>query len=123
MLHIVRRSVLLAISGWLFAGSVIASGSIGTGAGKVSARAAYSLGKALTFYQMVCNNCPILKDELTRERAQSLSSSLEAVQKGGEAHAGDEEAVQALCDDSTADDKECAVRMELVRYFLSRRYR
>ena len=123
MLQFVRLGMLLAAGAWLFAGSVEASGSIGTGAGKVSPRAAYSQGKALTFNQMVCNDCPLQKSDLDRERAASLTASLQAVYEGGQAAADDAQAVQALCDGATADDEECALRMELVHYFLSRRYK
>ena len=124
MLQFVRLGMLLAAGTWLCAGSVEASGSIGTGAGKVSPRAAYSQGKALTFNEMVCNDCPLQKGDLDRERAASLTASLQAVYEGGQAAAGDAEAVRALCGGgATADDEECALRMELVHYFLSRRYK
>ena len=124
MLQFVRLGMLLAAGAWLCAGSVEASGSIGTGAGKVSPRAAYSQGKALTFNEMVCDDCPLQKSALDRERAASLTASLQAVYEGGQAAAGDAEAVRALCGGgATADDEECALRMELVHYFLSRRYK
>ena len=123
MLQFVRLGMLLAAGAWLCADSVEASGSIGTGAGKVSPRAAYSQGKALTFNEMVCDDCPLQKSDLDRERAASLTASLQAVHEGGQAEAGDAEAVRALCGGATADDEECALRMELVHYFLSRRYK
>ena len=124
MSRFIHCGVLLAAGMWLMSDSAGASGSIGTGAGKVSPRAAYSQGKALTFNQMVCNDCPLQKSDLDRERAASLTASLQAVYEGGQAAAGDAEAVRALCGGgATADDEECALRMELVHYFLSRRYK
>ena len=123
MLRFVCPGLALAAGLWLIPGLVEASGSIGTGAGKVSPRAAYSQGKALTFNEMVCDDCPLQKSELDRDRAASLTASLQAVYEGGQAEAGDAAAVQALCGGATADDEECALRMELVHYFLSRRYK
>ncbi|MCY4600438.1 MAG: hypothetical protein OXF27_11030 [Acidobacteria bacterium] len=123
MLRFIHLGVLLAAGSWLIPGSVDASGSIGTGAGKVSPRAAYSQGKALTFNEIVCDDCPIQKDELDRDRAESLTASLQAVYEGGQAQAGDADAVRALCAGATADDEDCALKMELVHYFLSRRYK
>ena len=123
MLRLVNLGVLLTAGIWLMSDSAGASGSIGTGAGKVSPRAAYSQGKALTFNEMVCDDCPLQKNELNRERAASLTASLLAVYDGGQAAAGDTEAVQALCGDMTVEDEDCALKMELVHYFLSRRYK
>ena len=123
MLRFIRLGVLLAAGVWLIPGSADASGSIGTGAGKVSPRAAYSQGKALTFNEMVCDDCPLQKNELDRERAESLTASLQAVYEGGQAQAGDGAAVGALCGGAAVDDEDCALKMELVHYFLSRRYK
>ena len=123
MLRFIRLGVLLAAGIWLMPGSAEASGSIGTGAGKVSPRAAYSQGKALMFNEMVCDDCPIQKSDLNRERAESLTTSLLAVYEGGQAQAGDGAAVSALCGGAAADDEDCALKMELVHYFLSRRYK
>ena len=123
MLRFIRIGVLLAAGLWLIPGSVDASGSIGTGAGKVSPRAAYSQGKALTFNEMVCDDCPIQKGELDRDRAESLTASLLAMYEGGQAQAGDSAAVSALCGGATVDDEDCSLKMELVHYFLSRRYK
>ena len=121
MKRLLCAGALLAAGLWLAAGSVEASGSIGTGAGKVSPRAAYSQGKALTFDTMVCSDCPL--QELDRERAQSLTASLQAVYEGGQAAAADSAAVGALCGGAAASDADCQLKMELVHYFLSRRYR
>ena len=123
MLRFIHLGVLLAAGSWLIPGSVDASGSIGTGAGKVSPRAAYSQGKALTFNEIVCDDCPIQKDDLDRDRAESLTASLQAVYEGGQAQAGDADAVRALCAGATVDEEDCALKMELVHYFLSRRYK
>ena len=122
-MRFIHFGVLLAAGLWLMPHSAGASGSIGTGAGKVSPRAAYSQGKALTFNEMVCDDCPLQKDDLNRERAESLTASLQAVYEGGQAQPGDGDAVRALCGGATVDDEDCALRMELVHYFLTRRYK
>ena len=96
------------------------SGSIGTGPGQISPRKAYSQGKALTFKLLVCGDCPLEKSELDRERALSLTASLEAVYEGEETGSPDDEAVQALCEAGVDD---CDIRMEVVHYFLSRRFK
>lgn len=97
-----------------------ASGSIGVGAGKLSPRAAYAQGKALTFKELVCDGCPLGKNELDKERAMSLTRSLEAAYEGEKAGTADDEAVQVLCGAGVED---CKLRMETVHYFLSRRFR
>ena len=116
-----KRSVLL---GMLLAGGLLllhasaeASGSIGTGAGKVSPRAAYSQGKALTFDTLVCNDCPVRR--LDRDRAGSLRADLEAAHSAGDATAE----VTALCGSAAVQGDECTLRLELVYYFLTRRYK
>ncbi len=64
------------------------------------------------------------KNELDRDRARSLTASLEAVYEGGEAGTADDGAVRALCGGATAaEDEDCALKMELVHYFLTRRYK
>ena len=103
--------------------SVEASGSIGPGAGKISPRAAYSQGKALTFDVLVCDDCPIQRSELDRDRARSLTASLEAAYEGNQAGTPDDEAVGAVCGGGAVQGDECQLRMELVHYFLSRRYK
>lgn len=116
-----KRSVLL---GMLLAGGLLllhasaeASGSIGAGAGKVSPRAAYSQGKALTFDTLVCNGCPVQR--LDRSRAESLRADLEAAHSAGDAT----EEVTALCGGAAVQGDECTLRLELVYYFLTRRYK
>ncbi len=116
-------AVLLAAGIFLVQGSVEASGSIGAGAGKVSPRAAYSQGKALTFDLLVCDSCPVQRDELDRDRAVSLTASLVAVFDGNETGSPDDEAVTAVCGGGAVQGEECNLRMELVHYFLSRRYK
>ena len=123
MMRPVFLGVLLAAGIGLFHLSAEASGSIGPGAGKISPRAAYSQGKALTFNVLVCNDCPIQRGELDRARARSLTASLEAAYEGNTTGTADDEAVQALCGGGAIQGDECTVRMELVHYFLTRRYK
>ena len=123
MMRPVFLGVLLAAGIGLFHLSAEASGSIGPGAGKISPRAAYSQGKALTFNVLVCNDCPIQRGELDRARARSLTASLEAAYEGNTTGTADDEAVSALCGGGAIQGDECTVRMELVHYFLTRRYK
>ena len=116
-------TVLLAAGVGLFQLWVSASGSIGPGAGKVSPRAAYSKGKALTFDLLVCDSCPLKKGELDRDRARSLTASLVAVYNGKKTGSPDDEAVTALCGKGDVQDEECKMRMEVVHYFLTRRFK
>ena len=116
-----KRSVLL---GMLLAGGILllhasveASGSIGAGAGKVSPRAAYSQGKALTFDTLVCNGCPVQR--LDRNRAETLRADLETAHSAGDAT----EEVTALCGGAAVQGDECTLKLELVYYFLTRRYK
>jgi hypothetical protein len=102
---------------------VSASGSIGPGSGRVSPRAAYSKGKALTFDLLVCGSCPIKKGELNRDRARSLTASLVAVYNGKKTGSPDDEAVAALCGKGDVQDEECKMRMEVVHYYLTRRFK
>ena len=122
MMRSLCLGVLLAAGIGLFHLSASASGSIGAGAGKVSPRAAYSQGKALTFDELVCDSCPVQKNELDRDRAESLTASLVAVDAGTGSDA-DGELVAALCDGASAQSEDCNLRMELVHYFLTRRYK
>ena len=119
MMRSIFLGLLLAGGIGLLHVSAEASGSIGPGAGKISPRAAYSQGKALTFDVLVCDDCPIQRSELDRDRARSLTASLEAAYEGGETGSPDDAAVQVLC--AGADD--CQLKMELVHYFLTRRYK
>ena len=109
--------VVLAGGILLLHASVEASGSIGTGAGKVSPRAAYSQGKALTFDTLVCGDCPVQR--LDRNRAESLRADLEAAHSAGDATAE----VAALCGGAAVQGDECTLKLELVYYFLTRRYK
>jgi len=104
-----------------FSPSVIApSGSIGTGPGQISPRKAYAQGKSLTFKVLACKGCPIQKSEINRERAMSLAASLEAVYAEEETGSSDDEVVMSLCGPEVED---CGIRLEVVHYFLTRRYR
>ena len=125
MRHCFFLAVLLAGGIGLIHGSAEASGSIGAGAGagKVSPRAAYSQGKALTFDLLVCDSCPLQKNDLDRDRAVSLTTSLVAVFEGNETGSPDDEAVSAVCGGGAVQGGECNLRMELVHYFLTRRFK
>ena len=123
MKKFVLAAVVLAGGVGLFQLRVSASGSIGPGSGKVSPRAAYSKGKALTFDLLVCDSCPIKKDELDRDRARSLTASLVAVYNGKKTGSADDEAVAALCGKGEVQGEECKTRMEVVHYFLTRRFK
>ena len=120
MIRSICLSVLLAAAIGFVHTPVWASGSIGPGQGKLSPRAAYSQGKKLTFDRLVCDDCPMQKNELDAERARSLTASLEAAHEGNETGSPDDAAVQALCDPGEDD---CKVRMEVVHYFLTRRFK
>ncbi len=115
----------MAFAAWagLFQVSVSASGSVGPGAGKVSARAAYSQGKALTFDLLVCDSCPLSRDGLDRDRARSLTASLVAVHAGKNTGSSDDEVVTALCGGGAVQGQDCKLRMELAHYFLTRRFK
>ena len=117
MKRFVLLGALLVASLVLVHGWAEASGSIGAGAGKVSPRAAYSQGKALTFDALVCNGCPVQR--LDRNRTESLRADLEAAHSAGDATAE----VTALCGGAAVQGDECTLRMELVHYFLTRRYK
>ncbi len=106
-----------------FAAPVIApSGSIGTGPGQISPRKAYAQGKSLTFKVLACKGCPIQKSELDKDRAVSLAASLEAVYADEETGSPDDDIVRGLCGPDT-EEKDCGIRMEVVHYFLTRRYK
>lgn len=117
MIRTTFLAVLLAAGIGLLHGSVEASGSIGAGAGKVSPRAAYSQGKALTFDTLVCNGCPVQR--LDRNRAESLRTDLETAHSAGDATSE----VTALCGGAAVQGDECTLKLELVYYFLTRRYK
>lgn len=106
-----------------FTAPVIApSGSIGTGPGQISPRKAYAQGKSLTFKVLACKGCPIQKTELDKDRAVSLAASLEAVYADEETGSPDDDIVRGLCGPDT-EEKDCGIRMEVVHYFLTRRYK
>ena len=123
MKQFVIGGVLFAAGVGLFQVVVSASGSVGPGAGKVSPRAAYSQGKALTFDLLVCDSCPLSRSELDRDRARSLTASLVAVHDGNESGSSDDKAVGALCADTAAQSEDCKLKMELVHYYLTRRFK
>ncbi len=111
------------ILGALWQASASASGSLSAGGG-VSARDAYTQGKALTFKKLVCSSCPIQRGELNKERAQSLKNSLEARDAATKPGTPDDEHIQVLCPGSQGGD--CAGKadeQELVHYYLTRRYK
>lgn len=121
MLRTIFAGALLAAGLALLPAAGAASGSIGVGAGKLSPRAAYAQGKALTYSELACNDgCPLAKNELDADRARSLTASLEAAYDGETTGSPDDEAVGALCGEGVED---CNLRMETVHYFLSRRFR
>ncbi len=121
MLRTILAGILLAAGLAVLPSAGSASGSIGVGAGKLSPRAAYAQGKALTYSELVCDDeCPLAKSELDADRARSLTASLEAAYDGETTGTPDDEAVQALCGEGVED---CNLRMETVHYFLSRRFR
>jgi hypothetical protein len=120
MIRTIVAGALLAAGMGTASLSDAASGSIGVGAGKLSPRAAYAQGKALTFQELVCDGCPLQKNELSKDRARSLTRSLEAAYEGEKAGTADDDAIQALCG---AGIEDCKLRMETVHYFLTRRFR
>ena len=96
------------------------SGSIGTGPGQINPRKAYAQGKSLTFKVLACKTCPIQASELDRDRAMSLAASLEALYADEETGSPDDDVVYSLCSSEVED---CGIRLEVVHYFLTRRYR
>lgn len=119
----IRSICLLALAIVLFGftpHAIAPSGSIGTGPGQISPRKAYAQGKSLTFKVLACKTCPIQKSELDRDRAMSLAASLEAVYAEEETGSADDDVVKSLCG---PDIEDCGIRLEVVHYFLTRRYR
>ncbi len=108
------------IAAWIVVGvaivlvqsSVFASGSIRPG-GTISARDAYTQGKALTFQKLVCASCPISSGELNRDRAISLKNSLEARDESDKPGTPDDEHIKVLDRDE----------QEMVHYYLLRRFK
>ena len=103
-------SAVVFLHGW-----AEASGSIGAGAGKVSPRAAYSPGKALNFDALVCGDCPARR--VDGAAAAALRASLEGAHWAGDATVQ----VAAVCGAAAVHGAECALKLELVHYFLTRR--
>ena len=96
-----------------------ASGSVGPGGAKATARADYAKGKAIVFRELVCKTCPIQRREFNRARAQNLVISLRAV---AESPIGSqvEDVIQTLCSGGMSA---CAAKLKLVQVYLQRRYR
>ena len=122
MIRSICLFVVVAVFFGFTAPAIAPSGSIGTGPGQISPRKAYAQGKSLTFKVLACKGCPIEKSELDRDRAISLAASLEAVYAEEETGSPYDEAVKGLCGPDTEED-DCGIRMEVVHYFLTRRYK
>lgn len=120
MRAIVFAGVFLATGAELFRVSVSVSGSAGPGTAKVSPRAAYSPGKALTFNLLVYDSCPLSKGEPHRDRVRSLTASLVTVHDSNETGSSDDKAVTALCGDGAVQGDDWKLKMELVHYYLTR---
>ena len=120
MIRVVCSATLVAVLFGFTPAVTSFSGSIGTGPGQISPRKAYAQGKSLTFKVLACSDCPLQKNELDRDRARSLAASLEAVYAEEETGSPDDKVVKALC---TAETEDCGIRMEVVHYFLTRRYK
>lgn len=100
-----------------------ASGSVGPGNSKLSARGAYTTGKALVFRELVCRTCPIQKRELDRTRARSLKASLEAAFEDEKPGTPDDDNINVLCTGKVQSARECAARIQFVLAYLDKRYR
>ena len=114
---------ILLVAGIALVSSVpaSASGSVAPGGGKINTRAAYALGKSITFRELVCRrSCPITRRELNRARARSLKDSLESAFDENKVSTPDDEHIKVLCNGQA---EQCAARLELVNYYLTRRYR
>jgi hypothetical protein len=110
----------------------MASGSIGVGSGGIGTKAAYRQGKKLFYSKIVCSECPIQRDDMTRERAVSLAQSLETrnEEKSPEDMTEDDGIIKLLCrhpvEQSAEEAGDCADKpdeQEMVHYFLNRRYK
>ena len=122
MLKPVGWAALLILATGAGGNLLVASGSISAGRG-ISPRAAYSQGKALTFSKLVCNSCPIKRNELDKGRAQSLKNSLEARDEAEKPGTPDDEYINVLCPGATTGCSEGVDEQELVHYYLTRRYK
>ena len=121
MQRLIYVGILLVAGIALVSVPASASGSVTPGGGKINTRAAYALGKSITFRELVCRrNCPISRRELNRARARSLKDSLESAFDENKVSTPDDEHIKVLCNGNAED---CAARLELVNYYLTRRYR
>lgn len=102
---------------------VLASGSVGPGNSNVSARGAYTTGKALVFRELACRDCPLERRELNRQRARSLKASLEAAFAEEKPGTPDDDHIKVLCTGKVQSARECAARLQYVLAYLDRRYR
>lgn len=121
-----KRSICLAVLAVAMLGlqsEVLASGSVGPGNSKVSARGAYTAGKALVFRELVCRDCPLERRELNRDRARSLKASLEAAFADEKPGTPDDDHIKVLCTGKVQSARECAARLQYVVAYLDRRYR
>ena len=121
-----KRTICLAVLVVAVLGlpsDVLASGSVGPGNSNVSARGAYTTGKALVFRELVCRGCPIQRRELNRDRARSLKASLEAAFADEKPGTPDDDHIKVLCTGEVRSASECAARLEYVVAYLDRRYR
>ena len=99
------------------------SGSVSPGNSKVSARGAYTQGKALVFRELACRRCPLQRGELDRARARSLKASLEAAFEKDKPGTPDDDHIKVLCAGEVQSATECAARIQYVLAYLDRRYR
>lgn len=120
MRRLICLGVLLAAGIAVVSVPAYASGSVTPSSGKINTRAAYALGKSITFRELVCRTCPISRRELNRARARSLKDSLESAFDENKVSTPDDEHVKTLC---KGKSEGCAARLELVNYYLTRRYR
>lgn len=121
-----KRSICLAVLAAAALGlhsDVFASGSVGPGNSNVSARGAYTAGKALVFRELVCRGCPIERRDLNRDRARSLKASLEAAFADEKPGTPDDDHIKVLCAGKVQSARECAARLQYVLAYLDRRYR
>lgn len=121
-----KRSICVAVLAAAVLGlqsEVLASGSVGPGNSKVSARGVYTTGKALVFRELVCRNCPLQRRELDRQRARSLKASLEAAFADEKPGTADDDHIKVLCTGKVQSARECAARLQYVLAYLDRRYR
>ena len=105
----------------VLAPAALASGSAGPGNSKVSARGAYTVGKALVFRELVCARCPTQRSDFGPDRARQLKAVLLASLDAGAGGRGGD--VRALCAGDAEPADRCAARIKFVVTYLNRRYR